>query len=912
MAPMFLTGYRALCRLLPETFRASAAELDAAAAECIARERARLGAPGVVLAGVYLFADVVRQSVAARLAGDDASRFRSPNVGPPRGPVEALMDNLKNDLRYALRGFARQPGFTLLTVLTLALGIGANTAIFSVVNGVLLRPLPYPDADQLEYVTTKFPSLNFEQFWMSMPELIELAEHNESFSSVGAFSAGAVNLNSERPSRPVTATVTAGLMPTLGVRPYMGRWFTDEDSRPGAEKVAILSAELWRGAFNSDPQVLGKKLLANDVSTTIVGVMPPGYDVHDQKIELWVPAVVDPATLPTRRGNHFLLAVARRKPGVTPEMARADLERMQTHWADYAPAGAGHIFRTDNAQAHRLRIDPLKQDIIGGSRLALLVLQGAVGLVLLIACANLANLLLARAESRQREFAVRSALGAGRRRLFGQFVTEGMLLSLMAAVTGVGLAWLALQGLVGINPDAIPRAAEISLDWRVLLFTLALAVGTAFVFGFAPLFSVTRRVVQTLRDGTRTSSTRVQKAVRGTLVIAEVTLAVVLVAGAGLLVKSLSNLLTVDAGFNRSQLVSFSVVLPGASYNPTQRVAFFDQLEQQLGALPGVTAVTAMTGLPPNRSVNANDSDFEHIPNVNDPALPPQNVDYYQTVTPNYIQTMGIPVIKGRGFEPSDVTGPPVALINEAGVRQFYDSMNREPIGTHVKPGFGDSIPWFTIVGVVKDVKQGGVDQPVGTELYFLANQGPRVNGFAPTSMNIVMRTSRSASDLAPAISRTVGTIDPSLPIVKLRSMDEVFGDSVARPRFITMLLAIFAGLALVLAAIGTYGVLSYVVTQQSQEIGIRMALGADRANVVGLILWKGLILAGTGLVFGIGGALLLGRFLNTLLFEVSPRDPVMLAIVTLVMAGVAVLACVIPAYRATRVDPINTLRSAN
>jgi predicted permease len=909
---LLLTGYRALCRLLPETFRASAAELEAAAAECVARERARLGAPGVVLAGVYLFADVVRQSVAARLEGDGASRFRSPNVGPPRGPVEALMDNLKNDLRYALRGFARQPGFTLLTVLTLALGIGANTAIFSVVNGVLLRPLPYPNPDQLEYVTTKFPTLKFDQFWMSLPELLELSEHNESFSSVGAFSVGAVNLNSERPSRPVAATVTPGLLPTLGVRPYMGRWFTEEDSRPGAEDVAILSYDLWRGAFNGDPQVLGKKLLASEVSTTVVGVMPPGYDVHDQKIELWLPLTIDPATLPTRRGNHFLLAVARRKPGVTPEMARADLQRMQTHWADYAPAGAGHLLRNENADQHQLRIDPLKQDMIGGSRLALLVLQGAVGLVLLIACANLANLLLARAESRQREFAVRSALGAGRRRLFGQFVTEGLLLSLAAAVTGIGLAWLALQALLGINPDAIPRSAEVSLDWRVLLFTLALAVGTAFVFGFAPLFSVTRRVVQTLRDGTRTSSTRVQKAVRGTLVIAEVTLAVVLVAGAGLLVKSLSNLLTVDAGFNRSQLVSFSVVLPGASYNPTQRVAFFDQLEQQLGALPGVTAVTAMTGLPPNRSVNANDSDFEHIPNVNDPALPPQNVDYYQTVTPNYIQTMGIPVIKGRGFEPSDVTGPPVALINEAGVRQFYDSMNREPIGTHVKPGFGDSIPWFTIVGVVKDVKQGGVDQPVGTELYFLANQGPRVNGFAPTSMNIVMRTSRSASDLAPAISRTVGTIDPSLPIVKLRSMDEVFGDSVARPRFITMLLAIFAGLALVLAAIGTYGVLSYVVTQQSQEIGIRMALGADRANVVGLILWKGLILAGTGLVFGIGGALLLGRFLNTLLFEVSPRDPVMLAIVTLVMAGVAVLACVIPAYRATRVDPINTLRSAN
>ena len=655
------------------------------------------------------------------------------------------MDTLPQDIRYALRGLVRQPGFTILTVLTLALGIGANTAIFSVVNGVLLRPLPYPQSDALEYVTTKFPSLGFQQFWVSPPEVLELSAHNNSFSSVGGFSAGSVNLNTEQPSRPVSGLVTPGLMPTLAVPAYMGRWFTEEDSRVGAEDVAILSWELWNRDYGRSPSILGQKVLIDNVSTTIVGVMPRGYDVHDQKIEIWLPLTIDPATLPNRRGNHFLYVVARRKDGVTPAQARADLAQMQTHWADFAAARAGHIFRLDPKQPnnHVLRIDPLKADIVGSAQTALLVLQGAVGFVLLIACANLANLLLARAESRQREFAVRTALGAARSRLFRQFVTEGLLLSLISAVVGVGLAWLALRGLLNINPDAIPRSAEVSLDWKVLVFTLVLAVGTALVFGLAPLFGIDRRLINNLRDGTRATGGRVQKAVRGSLVIAEVTLAVMLVAGAGLLVKSLSNLLNVDAGFNRSQLVTFGVVLPGATYNPQQRVDFVTRLEQRMAGLPGVTAVSAMSGLPPNRQVNANDTDFEHLPDVpnQDPSIPSQNTDYWQQVTVKYTQTMGIPVVQGRGFETGDVTGPPVVLVNEALVKRFFTAMQREPIGAKLKRGFGAQAPWYTIVGVLKDVKQGGVAQPTGTEVYFLADQLPRVSGGAPGAMNMVLGT---------------------------------------------------------------------------------------------------------------------------------------------------------------------------
>lgn len=820
------------------------------------------------------------------------------------------MDTLLQDLRYALRGLARQPGFTALTVLTLALGIGANTAIFSVVNGVLLRPLPYPNAEQLEYVTTKFPALGFEQFWMSPPELQELADHNSSFSSVGGFSAGAVNINTSQPSRPNSALVTPGLMPTLGVPPLTGRWFSDADSRPGAEDVAILSSEFWQRHFGGDPGILGRKILVDNVSTTIVGVMPPGYDVHDQKVEVWLPLTLDPAGLANQRASHFLYVVARRKDGVSATQARADLTAMQARWGEFAAAGARHLFRPNLPNGHVLRMDPLKADIVGGARTALLVLQGAVGLVLLIACANLANLLLARAESRQREFAVRSALGADRRRLFGQFVTEGLLLSVVAAVFGLGLAWLALRALLSISPDAIPRSADIGLDWRVLLFTLALTMTTGFIFGLAPLSNLSRRLTATLRDGTRTTGGRAQKAVRSTLVIAEVTLAVVLVASAGLLVRSLSNLMKVDAGFNRSQLVTFGVVLPQATYTTQQRADFFARLETELNRLPGVDSVASMNGLPPNRAVNANDTDFEHIPNTrpDGSTLPMENIDYWQQVTQRYTETMGIPVMRGRGFEPGDVTGPPVALVNEALVKRFFTSQNREALGGRFKPG-SDQLPWFTIVGVVKDVKQGGVDAPVGTEIYFLVEQAPRLVGFAPTNMNIVMRTAQPLNAISPAIERTVRGLDAGLPIVKLRTMDEVFGDSVARPRFITLLLGIFAALAMVLAAIGTYGVLSYLVTQQSQEIGIRMALGADRRHVLGLVLRQGLRLAAIGLVLGSAGAVAVGRLMRSLLFDVSPTDPLTIAAVVGVMSVVAACACLIPALRATRVDPLTTLR---
>ena len=901
--------YRGLLRLLPRPFRETAAgELEDAAVACVERERARFGKAGIAVAWLRLAADTVSTSVALRYA----ARRGAPKG---RGPVEAVMDNLKNDLRYALRGLRRQPGFAALTVLTLALGIGANTAIFSVVNGVLLRPLPYPHSEQLEYVTTTFPALGFDQFWMSIPEVLELERHNQSFSSLGAYRVAEFNVDTAPPIRPTVGVVTAGFMPTLGVRPLMGRWFTDADSVPGAPRVTILSWELWQRVFGGDPDILGKTFRGDTITRTIVGVMPRGYDVHDSRIEVWVPPIIDPATLPNNRGSHAWYVVARRKDGVSAAQARADLQEMQTRWQEFVPAGTGHIFllNNPNPQArHELRIDPLKADVVGDIPRALLILQGAVALVLLIACANLANLLLARAESRQRELAVRTALGAGRRRLFSQFLTEGLVLSTLAAAGGLAVAWMGLRALLQISPDAIPRSAEIALDWRVLLFTLGLTAITGFVFGVAPLSHAGQRLIANLRDGTRTSGSRAQKAVRSALVVAEVTLAVVLVAGAGLLIRSLGNLMNVDPGFKREQLVTFRVVLPVSTYNPQQRGEFFAKVEDALKRVPGVINVASMYGLPPSRAVDANDTDFEHIPNgapgaPPPPGVPVENVDYWQLVTQRYFDTMGIPVIKGRAFEPGDTTGPPVALVNEALARRFFKDL--EPIGARVKPPFPPDLAWMTIVGVVKDVNQAGVNAPVGSEIYFLVEQSARAVRFTPNDMNVVVRTDRTLTELSTPILQTIRSLDPALPIVKLRTMDHVFGDAVSRPRFLTLLLVIFGGLALTLAAIGTYGVLSYVVSQRSQEIGIRVALGAGRSEVLLLILRQGLLLAGVGLVLGAAAAIAAGRLMQTLLFNVSPIDPMTIGAVALVMTLVAFCACLVPALRATRVDPLTTLR---
>ena len=824
-------------------------------------------------------------------------------------------ERLTQDIRWAVRSLRRAPGFTLVAILTLALGMGANSAIFSVVNGVLLEPLPFPHPERLVYIMSQFPTLGFDQFPVDAAEFMELRERSHAFQEVGAYSAGAVNIegDGQQPARVTSAIASASLFKALGVPAAMGRTFTEQETLPNAGPVAVLSNELWQSTFAGDRGIIGRQIDIDGTKTTVVGIMPPGFDVHDQGVEIWLPLTLDPAQRQQYRGGHFLSLIGRLEPGVSLERARAELQTLLTRWSvadggnPNAKPGAPGFIHTPTPTNHRLRYDDLQRDMVGGIGRALVLLQGAVALVLLIACANMANLLLMRAETRHKELAVRAALGAGRTRLMRQFVAESLVLAVVGAAAGLALAYGGLHALVAADVGSIPRAASISLDGRVLVFTIALAIGTGLLFGLAPLLHLSANSVGlALREaGSRTTAGSARHRVRRGLVIAEMAFAVMLVIGAGLLLRSFWNLMRVDAGFDRAKLTTFSLVLPAGPYrDSTRAVAFFQNLTSQLGAIPGVKSAAAMSGLPPRRSVNANDTNFEgYVPT---PGGPPANVDYYNAVTPSYVETMGIPVVAGRAFGASDgPLSPPVVMINQTLAKTYYKDLN--PIGRRLQPG-GSKI-WFTIVGVVKDVKQGGVDSKTGTELYLDYDQLPATLGFAPRNMNVVMRSAMEPRALAASVRRVVASIDPTLPVVKFRSMDEVFSDSVSRPRFLAQLLGIFAVVALTLAAIGTYAVLAYSVAARRRELGIRMALGSSQRGLLSLVLRQGMALAVVGLIVGMLGALGVTRLASSLLFGVKPVDAATFGVVAVFMLVVAFLASWVPARRATHVDPLVALR---
>ena len=826
------------------------------------------------------------------------------------------MDALARDLRHAVRNLARTPGFALVTILTLALGIGANTAIFSVVNAVILRPLGYPHPEQLVYISSQFPKMGFDQFWVSPPEFLEFQERTRAFAGVGAFTTGQANLTApDRPRRVNAGQASASLFKTLGVNPQYGRTFDDAETRPNGPRVTILSNELWTSAFGGSANVLNSEVEINGVRRTVIGIMPPRFDVADGRIELWNPLVLDPANRTSGRASHFLYLIGRLAPGATLASANAELDSLLAGWR--ASLGAqtttvqGGMLHAPDPKDHRLRLDALQMQIVGSARAAVFVLQGAVVFVLLIACANLANLLLARAESRHKEFAVRAALGAGRARLLRQFMVEGCVLSCTGAAIGLAVAVAGVRALIAAYPDSLPRSAEVTLDLGVLAFTLVVGLATGAIFGLAPLLHLGADATSlALKEGgTRSTAGAGRNRVRRGLVAAEVALAVALVIGAGLLLRTVMNLANVDSGFTRGQLVTFGVTLPNATYaKPDQVKGFYARLLDDLRATPGVRSVAAMTGLPPLRQVNANDTDIEGYKAP--PDGPFSNVDYYNTVTIGYVETMGIPIVEGRAFQLTD-TNTPVVLINQTMARTFYK--DQSAIGRRVRPSAPPSanVPWFTIVGVLKDVKQGGVDKKTGTELYFdveqLLSNGPGLGGVG--TMNIVMRTTQSPDALSGAIRQTVARLDPTLPIVKLRSVEDVFAESISRPRLLAQLLGIFAGLALLLAAIGSYGVLSYMVTERRREIGIRMALGADRASVLRMVLGQGLRLTLFGILAGLTAAFAMNRLITSLLFGVKPTDPATIGGVVLLITTVALFACYLPARGATRVDPMIVLR---
>jgi putative ABC transport system permease protein len=818
------------------------------------------------------------------------------------------------DVRHAARSLTRVPGFALVAVLTLALGIGANTAIFSVINGVILRPLPYPKPKQLVFITSQFPSLGFPQFWIDAAEFLELRERSRSFNAIGAYTASAANVGAdESPQRVTSANITVGFFDALGVHPEQGRVFNADELLPNGPAVVVLSDELWRSAFGSRA-IIGKQIQVNGVARTVTGIMPPGFDVHDQGVKLWLPLPLDPAQRKQYRGGHFLYAIGRLRDGVSLAQARTELEGMLVQWVALdggTPGakccGAGFVHAPD-PKFHRLQYADLQEDMIGSIGRALWILQAAVVVVLLIACANLANLLLMRAESRQRELALRAALGAGRGRLIQYFMAESLVIALAGAAVGILLAYAGVRGLVAAGAASIPRAQGIVIDARVLAFTLSLAVGCGVVFGLAPMLhlGVNALGIALREAGSRTTAIGARSRVRRGLVIAEMALAVMLVIGAGLLLRSFWNVMRVDAGFDRANLSTFGIALPGRVYSDSvRRVAFFNDLIQQLDAVPGVERAAAMTGLPPKRQVNANDTFFEgFVPQKDGPQ---NNIDYDQYVTHDYFETMRIPIVAGRAFDASDgAMSPPVLLINETTARLYYPHQN--PIGRRIKPN-GDSL-WFTVIGVAKDVKQGGLDSKTGTELYILNDQTPRTEGFSPVNMNIVVRSRLDPATLAPTIHRIVNRLDATLPVIQYRSMDDVFSESEARPHFLAELLGVFATVALLLSAIGTYGVLAYSVAERRREIGIRLALGASETGVLRMVLRQGLGLATVGLLIGLVGAALLTRLASTLLFGVKPVDLPTYAAVAVFMLLVAVLASIVPARRATTVDPLVALRT--
>jgi predicted permease len=854
----------------------------------------------------------IDDNVRAGMAPDDARREALVALGGITQTTESyreqqrlpFLETTMLDLRYALRMLKKTPGFAAAAVLTLALGIGANTAIFSVLNAVILKPLEYQQPERLMKIASQFP--NYDEFWISLPEYLEFRKWTHAFSSVGAYQTGQSNLSTtERPQRVRMMQASEDLFTTLRVSPLRGRTFEASDTRPGSNPVAILSETLWRTSFGANPDVVGTLAEIDGVHRTIVGIMPRDFDVADLRIQLWLPLVIDPAT--ANRGGHNAYLIGRLADGVTVGAAHAELQTILTQWRDRAiaegpvgsPPPANRPLHTPDARIHPFRIDPLHARIVGTATTAVWVLQGAVGLVLLIACANLSTLLLSRAESRRREFAVRSALGATFSRLLRQSIAEGCLLSVMGGAIGVGVAVAGMRALVTAFPESLPRSGNLAIDWRVLMFTLGVSILTGVLFGIAPLLHLAPQSSAALKEGGQRAATG-RHVLRRALVVTEVALAVALVVAAGLLIRTVGNLTRVDAGFNRSHLVTFAIGLPTAKYTtPPSRRDFYRRLMDRLGAAPGVTSVAAMSGLPPLRQVNANTTMFENY--TPPPNQPSQDVDYYQAVTTAYFDAMGVPVVDGRAFTDADIEGAPVVMVNETMARTYWPG--QRPIGHRLRPCCNPATPWMTIVGIVRDVKQGGVDKKTGSELYFHAGRN------AAATMNVVIRTALPITALASTIQRSVTELDPTLPVVNLRAMDDVFDEAIGRPRLVSQLLTVFALLALVLSSIGTYGVLSYMVAERRREIGIRVALGATRRSVLQMVIGLGLQLTTAGLAVGLVIALSAGRLIASLLFGVSTYDPITIAGVIGVISSVALVACYLPGHAATRVDPIVALR---
>ncbi len=816
------------------------------------------------------------------------------------------MGTFIQDMRYAARMLVKNPGFTVAAVLCLTLGIGATTAIFSVVNAVLLRPLPYSHPEQLIRVYSefpKFPNGGLRRFWVSPPEFLDLRRDANSWVSLDAWTTGGVNLAGETQPVRLTATfVSGGLLTSLGVSPVVGRVFGPSEDVPGSATFAEISYGVWQSVFGGDPNIAGRETLLNGRKCTILGVMPSGFEFPPGEADapqIWAPLQIDPAN-PGGRSSHFLYLLGRLKPGITPAAAQGELSALvQSYGENRAPKT--HAFTPEN---HTLVSFPLQSEVVSSVKTALWMLLGAVAFVLLIACVNVANLLLARAEARRREIAIRSALGAGAARLARQFATEGVMLSLIGAILGVGLAFGGLRLIQLTNAGGIPRAAEIGLDGRVLLFTLGTSLLTGAVFGLAPFLPLLwEHITESLKDtaGSATGGTGAQLFRRG-MVAGELALALVLLIGCGLMVRAFWKLQEVRTGFDARNVITMQVALPPLTYPQAKETdAFWARFEERLRELPGIESAALVSGLAPSRPPNMNDTDIEGFVTKKDGPI--QNVDYYQSVSRDYFKTMGIRLMGGRLFDDRDVQGgPDVVIINQTMAQTFWPG--QDPLGRRIRPGQTD--PWCTIIGVVEDVKNAGLDRPTGTEIYLPYRQ---TQGSGSPILYAVLRGRGDPRPLVGAVRQELSQLDPALPLAEVRLMDDVMSAAQSRPRFLTLLLGLFSGVALAIATVGIYGVISYSVARRSKEFGLRMALGAQPGDVLSLVMKQGAGLAMLGVGVGLAAAFGLTRLMSTLLFGITPTDPLTFVSVSLILAGVALAACYVPARRATRVDPIQTLR---
>jgi putative ABC transport system permease protein len=744
--------------------------------------------------------------------------------------------------------------------------------------------------------------MQLKKFWLSPPELLDIQREAKSWESIGAWAPFGQNVGTEsEPLRVTSAAVTRSLMDVLGVQPERGRNFTEEEDRNNGPTVAIISHGLWQKGFGGASDIIGKQIQVNSATTTVVGVMPANFAFppgSNDQVELLVPFQFDPAN-PGGRGSHFLSVIGRLKPGVTMEQAQSEMTSLMAGWK--SESRAQHLL---NPERHPVLMVGLHEDVVGSARKAVWLLMAAVGFVLLIACVNVANLLLARAESRHREFAVRLALGAGLKRMIRQFVAEGFVLVLIASILGVALAFVGLKILLLFAPDSVPRTEEIGVGIPVLAFTIAVAVVAVFIFGLAPLAQVSERNLANWIRGAGRAIRGGGQALRKGLVITEIALAVILVIGSGLMIRAFWKLQQVNTGFDPAGVVSFSLNLPATKYKNPDRLQFVNTLEQKLSTLPGVASVSMAGGLPPLRRINANDTEIEGYQQT--PDSPAQNVDYWNVVGNNYFKTMKIRSLEGRTFEPQDdnPNAMPVVVVNQALAKRFWTG---SPIGRRVNPGFSDPKVWFTIVGVVEDTKNAGMDKPAGPELYFQVRQV--ANNFLGGNVNFVVRAANDSASLESSIRNAVRELDPTLPVYNLWSMNEVVSKSMVQPRFLALLLATFSGIALFLAAIGIYGVMAYSVAQRTQEIGVRMALGARPLHVLRLVFGQSLVMLLIGTVIGLAGAFALTKFMRTLLFEITATDPLTYVSVIGLLTVVALLACYIPARRAAKVDPLIALR---